>query len=191
MRGVIEDGRPVVYRNGVKLDEPYLNKYPLVTENIAQASCLGLRCTKRECVPRSYDPNKPFDEQPFYHINPANVNHNFDGSLYLRMPGTAHRSPTGRAMGARQWNGTDEFDIMLGENEYWLMGDNRQGSKDSRCFGPYNTKYRGHSIHGRIVFRIWSNDTVPGSWMICNVLTSPIGYFKNKVRWSRILQPLY
>src|SRR4030095_10404314 len=27
--GCIEDGKPVVYRNGEKLDEAYINKYPL------------------------------------------------------------------------------------------------------------------------------------------------------------------
>jgi signal peptidase I len=30
VRGAIEDGKPVVYLNGKKLDEPYLNKYPLI-----------------------------------------------------------------------------------------------------------------------------------------------------------------
>ena len=30
VRGTIENGKPVVYVNGQKLDEPYINKYPLV-----------------------------------------------------------------------------------------------------------------------------------------------------------------
>ena len=30
IRGAIEDGKPVVYRNGEKLNEPYINKYPLL-----------------------------------------------------------------------------------------------------------------------------------------------------------------
>src|SRR5271163_4874697 len=30
IKGVVEDGKPVVYRNGEKLDEPYINKYPLI-----------------------------------------------------------------------------------------------------------------------------------------------------------------
>src|SRR5579863_5027998 len=30
IRGAIEDGKPVVYRNDVKLDEPYINQYPLI-----------------------------------------------------------------------------------------------------------------------------------------------------------------
>ena len=27
---VVENGKPVVYRNGENLDEPYINKYPLI-----------------------------------------------------------------------------------------------------------------------------------------------------------------
>ena len=30
IKGVIEDGKAVVYRNGEKLNEPYINKYPLM-----------------------------------------------------------------------------------------------------------------------------------------------------------------
>src|SRR3990170_2066742 len=30
VRGVIEDGKPAIYLNGTKLDEPYLNQYPLI-----------------------------------------------------------------------------------------------------------------------------------------------------------------
>ena len=30
VKGVIEDGKPVVYVNGQKLNEPYLNEYPLI-----------------------------------------------------------------------------------------------------------------------------------------------------------------
>src|SRR5438552_3535904 len=32
IRGAIEDGKPVIYRNGEKLDEPYINHYPLLSE---------------------------------------------------------------------------------------------------------------------------------------------------------------
>ena len=30
VEGKIEDGKPVIYINGTKLEEPYLNKYPLI-----------------------------------------------------------------------------------------------------------------------------------------------------------------
>ena len=42
----------------------------------------------------------------------------------------------------------DEFDVTLGENQFWMMGDNRLGSYDSRGFGPVESKM----IHGKILF---------------------------------------
>ena len=39
------------------------------------------------------------------------------------------------------------FSVKLGENQYWLMGDNRLNSGDSRLFGPID----GRLIHGRIL----------------------------------------
>jgi type IV secretory pathway protease TraF len=37
--------------------------------------------------------------------------------------------------------------IMLGKDEYFVLGDNRNGSRDSHVFGPI----RGDKIKGRIV----------------------------------------
>ena len=31
IEGKVEEGRPVIYRNGQKMEEPYLNKYPLIS----------------------------------------------------------------------------------------------------------------------------------------------------------------
>ena len=44
--------------------------------------------------------------------------------------------------------------IILGENEFFLMGDNRSNSLDSRVFGPVDKKY----IIGRVWFRTWPFD---------------------------------
>ncbi|HEV7524988.1 MAG TPA: signal peptidase I [Acidimicrobiia bacterium] len=39
----------------------------------------------------------------------------------------------------------------LGTDEYWVMGDNRVGSRDSRGFGPIKKS----SIVGRVFIRVW------------------------------------
>lgn len=41
--------------------------------------------------------------------------------------------------------------ITLGKNEYYVLGDNRNSSKDSRSFGPVNKSF----IIGRVLFRGW------------------------------------
>ena len=66
--------------------------------------------------------------------------------------------------------------------EYWAMGDNRQGSLDSRGWGPLKRKF----IHGKIIFRIWSHDDVDASCMIFDLLFHPIDFWK-RLRWNRCL----
>ncbi len=46
--------------------------------------------------------------------------------------------------------------ITLGENEYYVLGDNRNSSKDSRSFGPVNKSF----IVGRVLFRGWPFDRI-------------------------------
>lgn len=41
--------------------------------------------------------------------------------------------------------------ITLDKNEYYVLGDNRNSSKDSRSFGPVNKSF----IIGRVLFRGW------------------------------------
>jgi len=84
--------------------------------------------------------------------------------------------------GTPVYDDKDIFDIYLKDNQYWVMGDNRCGSEDSRFWGPLD----GSQIHAKIVFRIWSIDS-NSSWWIFDLLRYPIDFFK-KVRWSRCVQ---
>ena len=111
-----------MYRNGQKLDEPYLNKYPLITvvkDNHIQS-------------PRSYDPSRPYNDQPFYNFTDYEALlgkrwAEMHGQEWLLMPGTPSFDHHGRNV--------DIYDVHLGPNQYWCMGDNRLGSKDSRFLG--------------------------------------------------------
>ena len=47
--------------------------------------------------------------------------------------------------------GLTEDPITLGDKEYFVLGDNRNSSKDSRSFGPVNVSY----ITGRVFLRGW------------------------------------
>jgi signal peptidase I len=180
VQGKIEDGKPVVYVNGTKLSEPYLNQYPLIKiwrdnpmmrgESIEKAIRSG-NITPPDW--RSYDPKVSYADQPFYRFADQEVMRNAQGEPYLIWPDTVDQTP---------FRNVDEFDRQLGSDEYWLMGDNRKGSKDSRYIGPV----KGELIHGRIVFRILSMDSGEG-WLLLDLIKHPIEFFK-RVRWSRCLE---
>lgn len=209
IKGVIEDGKPVVYVNDQKLDEPYLNKYPLIAvwktdptklisdlqqETFSLMSQNQLDRSQLEdffnnrvhqnILLKSYDPNASYENQPFYRIKESLIYRDENGNPILEMPGVPMK---GSAMVLPEgttnfWNGTDEFTIELGKNQYWLMGDNRRNSGDSRVFGPVD----GRLIHGRILFRIWSIDSNE-DWWILDLIKHPIDFW-SRIRWNRFIQ---
>ena len=170
VQGVIEDGKTVIYLNGEKLDEPYVNNLPILYMTV-----------DGHPHPRSYDPSKPYDKQPYYRFDPIDVSrvkrvYESYGQPNILYPGTPM---------PKYYPGGDEFDIHLGKNQYWLMGDNRLGSHDCRAWGPLEA----HMIHGRILFRIWSIDSNE-SWWIFDLLKHPIDFWK-RMRWNRCLQMVH
>ncbi len=173
VKGVVEDGHPVVYVNEKKLDESaYINKYPLILLWRRSPYEMNQYSQEREWDYRSFDPQVSFDQQLFYKIDPH---------LIIRNPQTQEpqsilysRTP--------HLGGKDVFDITLGANKYWVMGDNRLGSSDSREWGILN----GRLIHGRIIFRIWSMDSTE-SWWFVDLLKNPIAFWR-KIRLSRCSQ---
>lgn len=210
VRGVVEDGKPVVYLNGKKLDEPYLNKFPLigvwkenpiVLRQRAEQEILHLMMSKRlnpqymssyveqllrgQWDWRSYDPDYSYKNQPYYRMNADRVVKNEQGQPELLYPGTPlppRENMQKQVQGNSYWNGTDDFYVELGDGQYWCMGDNRLGSKDCRYFGPIDKRL----IHGRILFRIWSIDSTE-SWWIFDLIKHPVDFW-SRMRWSRFLQ---
>lgn len=210
IRGVVEDGKPVVYRNGEKIDEPHINAYPLIyvyRQNLADLyqkiedevqqisrryrvdkAAVALYTEQRlaqEATRRSYDSSKPYDQQPFYDLNPDRIVRDKEGNYDLLIPGTPLPLKNGKTSPdetRNNWNGSDVYYIKLGIDEYWCMGDNRLGSHDCRFFGPIKEE----EIHGRIIFRIWSVDS-DESWWIVDLIKHPINFWQ-RVRWSRFFQ---
>lgn len=180
VQGKIEDGKAVIFVNGERLNEPYLNKFPLIRiwrdnpmlrgESIEQAIRSGT-ITAPEW--RSYDPQVSYEDQPFYRFTADEVMRNAQGEPQLLWPDAVEHTP---------FKNVDEFDRVLSDDEYWLMGDNRKGSKDSRYIGPV----KGELIHGRIVFRILSMDSGEG-WLLFDLIKHPIEFFK-RIRWSRCME---
>jgi signal peptidase I len=200
IRGVIEDGKPVIYRNGEKVNEAYINAYPLIhiyrqnvddvmkqIEKEVQEASRGYRVDKaaveryvaqrlkHEKTARSYDSSVAYDKQPFYDINESRIVRDKEGNFELLIPGTPVQARNGKTS-------ADVFEIKLGEGQYWGMGDNRLGSHDCRFFGPIKES----EIHGRIIFRIWSIDS-DESWWIVDLIKHPINFWQ-RVRWSRFFQ---
>ncbi|MFC1841719.1 signal peptidase I [Candidatus Dependentiae bacterium] len=197
VKGVIENGKPHVYVNGKKLNENYVNKYPLIrvwrkdpaelkaliqqNPNINLGQFLGLK---------TYDPSKPFDQQPFHQIKEERIFVNpvpgepTTGRPVLLYPGTPISDGGERRIvsGKNYWGSGDEFHVKLGKDQYWVMGDNRLGSSDSRVFGPID----GDRIHGRIVFRLLSVDS-DEMWQIWDFIKNPVSFFK-RIRWNRLFQ---
>lgn len=187
VEGKLEEGKPVVYVNGKKLDEPYLNKYPLIAA-YTQMPNLHSRGLLNDAAIMlfSFVPDKPWtpENQPFYGyaLKPEQLILN-NPHLPIRYPATPLMSSYGKI--------EDIFDVTLGENQYWAMGDNRLGSWDSRGWGPLN----GTLIHGRIKFCIFSVDSLTGNysffdprgWLIFDLIMHPIDFW-SKIRWSRCLK---
>lgn len=196
VEGKIEDGHPVIYINGQKLDEPYLNKYPLIGVYKVDPSRLFQHirkgCSDVEFLQNitfySYDPNVSYQNQIFYRINSKRVVLGQDNQPILLWPQDAMESYEklkDMHQEKNYWDGSDVFRVELGKDEYWCMGDNRRGSKDCRCFGPIK---RG-LIHGRILFLIWSLDS-DESWWILDLIKHPIDFW-SRIRWNRCLRMMH
>jgi signal peptidase I len=173
VQGRIEDGRTAVYINGEKINEPYVNTYPLARQ-LKVGTWATFNPHNRDdyynIQPISYDVSKSPENQPFYKTS-WNKLLQKDGELVLIQPGIP------------QERGIDVYDVMLKDNEYWCMGDNRLGSSDCREVGIID----GKLIHGRVIFRLFSFDDPENSWMIISFLKNPITFW-SKIRWDRCFQ---
>lgn len=159
IEGRVEDDKTVIYVNNKKLDEPYVNKLPLIWlkketgfldfDFIREIPILNL-FQKRVVhggtgVWYTYDPSKSFEEQPFYYMEKSEVIA-IPGYPFIRKPYTES---------FKDANGKESVDVFgpirVPEGKYWVMGDSRKNSQDSRWFGFLDEKL----IHGRLSFIIY------------------------------------
>jgi signal peptidase I len=183
IKGLIEENKPVIYlkKNGEsefkKLEESYINKYPLIA--------VSKPGTSSSIKYKSYDPKVSLENQPFYRIDQAEVTL---AEKIAPLRGVATIMQPGSVLQGRSKN-FDIFEIKLADDEYWVMGDNRLNSYDSRVWGPL----KKHLIHGKIVYRLWSLDSDDNeawwNFWIFDLIKHPIDFCK-RVRWNRCFEVL-
>lgn len=183
VEGKVEDGKPVVYRNGKKLKEPYLNQYPLVAvykhtgffshEGVIGALPIPGFLRKNTAIRRySFDPEKRLSEQPFYYIPENDICRNqVTGEPFIFYP----QDPEPE----------DTFSITVPQGHYWGQGDSRRNSRDCRYWGPIPEKL----LLGRLSFIICSLDGEEAFWLF-ELMKHPIIFWTKLMRWSRTFNSL-
>lgn len=176
IKGTIENEKPILYlkkKNETafkKLNEPYINNYPIIayaTKNSDSDRPFGYK---------SIDLNKKLDNQDFYNFTQEEIRNGIQRAYQYGAPAI---------LNSQTVIPEDTFHIKLDKDHYWVMGDNRLGSSDSRSWGPLHKKY----IHGRITYRILSIDS-NSSWPFLDAIKHPIDFWKKQIRWSRCLQSI-
>jgi len=194
IEGRVEDGKTVIYLNGKKLEEPYVNPYPLIvlqkTIGFIDADYFGplripqfLRYRTTE-VHYTYDPEKPYDKQPYYYIEESEVaRHPLTGHPLLIRPFT----PSYDVDMFMDHHCRDTFGpFTVPKGAYWVMGDSRKNSRDSRWWQFLPREL----IHGRASFVIYSVDSEEAFWLF-DLIKHPIDFWRKHVRYNRFFKKLH
>lgn len=189
IEGRIEKGKPVIYLNGKKLDEPYVNPYPLIwlrkETGFLPIKALGsiplLTFLQKRPVEGgfwcTYDPDKSFEEQSYYNMTRDEV---------IVIPGysSLRKAFTPSPRGFMGGESADVFGPMrVPKGKYWVMGDSRKNSRDARWFGFLDESL----IHGRLSFIIYSIDSQEPLWLF-ELLKHPIDFWRKAIRWNRFFK---
>lgn len=183
IEGRVEEGKPVIYLNEKKLDEPYVNPYPLILL-VKSTGFISLKSIGPFVIPSflrltyvpvqyTYVPEKSFEKQPFYNIKKSEII-----SPILTKPYTSCYKDQEKTCNA------DVFGpFRINKGKYWVMGDSRKNSQDSRWFGFLDEKL----IHGRLSFIIFSIDSQEPFWLL-ELIKHPIDFWFKYVRWNRFFK---
>lgn len=188
IEGRIENGVPVLYRNNQKLPDEYVNPYPLLLQNkqtgiidpdaFGAGLLPGFLKKKYTQVRYTYDPSKSYENQEYYKTNEAEVVTDQFGEKILY-----HAFTPTHAYGGHN---VDKFGpFVVPENKYWVQGDSRKNSRDSRWWGFLDRSL----IQGRASFTLYSIDSEEPFWLFA-LLAHPIRFFTQLVRWNRCFKNL-
>lgn len=179
IEGRVEDGCPVIYLNGNKLAEPYVNPYPLIavvrrvgfinSRELTAIPLLSSLAYQLKEAFYTYDDHVGFSEQPFYKLSEREVVRNPETQLpFIKLPHVAEMYDTFPP-------------VQLPADCYWAMGDSRRNSTDSRVWGFLPRSL----IRGRVSRVLFSIDTEE-PWSIFELIKHPIDFWLKKFRWNRI-----
>lgn len=186
IEGKIEDGIPTLYLNGDKLNEPYLNPYPLIASQPRNGMLESTHPAAKYLPPTfiksasnqpslwyTYIPNVSYEEQPFYKLKKEDIPLNPKTKLpFLKNPKTAEAKDLFKP-------------IELPAGKYWCLGDNRRNSCDSRTWGLIDEEL----IRGRVHSVLYSIDTRESTW-VSDILKDPVLFCSKKLRINRFLKKL-
>ena len=188
IEGRIENDLPVIYKNGSRIVESYVNSYPLIALKrdvgfIRDRNWRGFNIPdfllfKRKISWYSYNPMVDFSKQKFYKMEYKDLIHNQKtGKPKLLNQGVAIKDKMDAYI--------DIFGPMvIPEGKYWVMSDNRRVGLDSRSFGLVDLS----CIRGRVDWVLWSLDSEEKTW-IFTLIKNPFG-FLSSIRFSRFFKRL-
>jgi signal peptidase I len=190
IEGRLEDGRTVVYVNNKKLDEPYVNHYPLIAvrkdhglipfANIGIFNVPSFLRYETRISHYTYDPSKSFADQPFYTMTEDDIVKRPDSTEPILL------QPYSPTYDLRSHICMDVFGpYTIPEGKYWAMGDSRKNSQDSRWWGFLDQEL----VHGRASFIIYSIDSEEAFWLF-DLIKHPVDFWTKHIRFSRFFKGL-
>lgn len=192
IEGRIEQGKTVLYRNGERLNEAYVNPYPLIKakktigffagEHFGPFSIPSFLRYDERTVRYTFDPKLSLEAQPYYRLTEQEVVKNWSSGEYeFDEAFTPCYTYSSGAL-----TSVDSFGpFKLPDGKYWVMGDSRKNSRDSRYWLFLDEKF----IHGRASFVIYSVDSEESLWLF-ELIKHPIDFWAKKLRYNRFFKSL-